>query len=57
MKKPFNDEPIDILVKKHLAKNGTMLDLRIKYIGDEGEILVASCHPVPIRTDLCLIIR
>ena len=27
----FNDEPVDVLVKKYLAKNGTVLDLRIKY--------------------------
>ena len=43
MNKPFNDEPIDVLVKKHLEKNGTVLDLRIKYIGDEGVEFLAKC--------------
>ena len=26
MNKPFNDDPIDVLVKKYLEKNGTVLD-------------------------------
>ena len=36
MKKPFNDEPIETLVPKHLKKEGAVLDLHLKYIGDEG---------------------
>ena len=43
MNKPFNDDPIDVLVKKYLEKNGTVLDLRIKYIGDEGLDFLAKC--------------
>ena len=43
MNKPFNDEPVDVLVKKYLAKNGTVLDLRIKYIGDAGVDFLAKC--------------
>ena len=43
MNKPFNDEPVDVLVKKYLAKNGTVLDLRIKYIGDVGVDFLAKC--------------
>ena len=43
MNKPFNDEPVDVLVKKYLGKNGTELDLRIKYIGDEGVEYLANC--------------
>ena len=36
MNKPFNDDPIEVLVKNLLTKNGSVLDLRLKYIGDEG---------------------
>ena len=34
MNKPFNDEPVEVLVKNFLTKDGTVLDLRLKYIGD-----------------------
>ncbi len=36
MKRPFNDEPVEDLIKKLLALDGTVLDLRLKYIGDAG---------------------
>ena len=43
MKKPFNDEPVEALILKHLKKEGTVLDLRLKYIGDKGlEFLAQS---------------
>ena len=43
MNKPFNDDPVEILVKKFLSRNGTVLDLRLKYIGDEGLEYLAKC--------------
>ncbi len=43
MNRPFNDDPIDMLVKKFLTKNGTVLDIRLKYIGDEGLEYLAKC--------------
>ena len=36
MNKPFNDDPVEVLVKNLLSDNGSVLDLRLKYIGDEG---------------------
>ena len=43
MNKPFNDDPVEVLVKKFLTQNGTVLDLRLKYIGDEGLEYLAKC--------------
>ena len=43
MNKPFNDDPVEVLVKKLLGRNGTVLDLRLKYIGDEGLEYLAKC--------------
>ena len=43
MNKPFNDDPVEVLVKKFLTKDGTVLDLRLKYIGDEGLEYLSQC--------------
>ena len=40
MNKPFNDEPVEQLIPKLLSKDGKLLDLRLKYIGDEGLITI-----------------
>ena len=32
MNKPFNDDPVEVLVKNLLSDNGSVLDLRLKYI-------------------------
>ena len=36
MGKPFNDQPVDVLVKELFNEGNQVLDLRLKYIGDEG---------------------
>ena len=36
MNRPFNDQPIETLIDQNLANEGTVLDLRLKYIGDDG---------------------
>ena len=36
MNKPFNDQPIEVLLEKNFNKEKGVLDLRLKYIGDEG---------------------
>ena len=43
MNKPFNDDPVEVLVKNLLSDNGSVLDLRLKYIGDEGLEFLAKC--------------
>ena len=43
MNKPFNDLSIETLVEQHLLQEGTILDLRLKYIGDEGMEYLAQC--------------
>ena len=43
MNKPFNDDPVEVLVKKFLTKDGTVLDLRLKYIGDAGLEYLSQC--------------
>ena len=43
MNKPFNDDPVEVLVKNLLTKDGSVLDLRLKYIGDEGLEYLAQC--------------
>ncbi len=42
MKKSFNDLPVEELVPQLLAEDGRSLDLRLKYIGDEGLQYVAQ---------------
>ena len=36
MNQPFNDQPIEILIRQNLVQEGSVLDLRLKYIGDKG---------------------
>ena len=42
MSKPFNDEPVEQLIPKLLSEDGKSLDLRLKYIGDDGLKIVAG---------------
>ena len=42
MSKPFNDEPVEVLIPKLLSEDGKSLDLRLKYIGDDGLKIVAG---------------
>ena len=42
MNKPFNDEPVEQLIPKLLSEDGKSLDLRLKYIGDDGLKIVAG---------------
>jgi len=44
MKKPFNDQTIDVLVKDLFQKEEGILDLRLKYIGDEGVRYLANAE-------------
>ena len=36
MNQPFNDQPIETVIEESLLQGGTILDLRLKYIGDKG---------------------
>ena len=43
MNQPFNDQPVETLIEQNLLQEGTVLDLRLKYIGDEGMRYLAQC--------------
>ena len=43
MNRPFNDQPIETLIDQNLANEGTVLDLRLKYIGDDGMEFLSNC--------------
>ena len=43
MNRPFNDQPIETLIDQNLANEGTVLDLRLKYIGEDGMEFLSSC--------------
>ena len=43
MNRPFNDQPIEILIDQNLLQEGTILDLRLKYIGDRGMEYLSQC--------------
>ncbi|SVD68762.1 uncharacterized protein METZ01_LOCUS421616, partial [marine metagenome] len=43
MIRSFNDQPIETLIEQNLLQEGTVLDLRLKYIGDEGMGYLAQC--------------
>ena len=34
MNQPFNDQPIEILIKQYLIQEGTVLDLRLHWSGN-----------------------
>ena len=42
MKKPFNDRPVEEIAPEMLKGDGTILDIRLKYIGDEGLKFIAN---------------
>ena len=43
MNLPFNDQPIEVLIDQNLLHEGTVLDLRLKYIGDNGLGFLSNC--------------
>lgn len=43
MDQPFNDQPVETLIDKGLIQEGTVLDLRLKYIGDKGVEYLSKC--------------
>ena len=43
MNRPFNDQSVETLIEQNLLQEGTVLDLRLKYIGDEGMCYLVQC--------------
>ena len=54
MNRPFNDQPIETLIDQNLVNGGTVLDLRLKYIGDDGVEFLSNCAKLVSLRDLNL---
>lgn len=54
MNRPFNDQSVETLIEQNLLQEGTVLDLRLKYIGDEGMCYLVQCTELVHLSELKL---